>query len=68
MGRNSDEGAYMATAFLIDGRQLEVDFLHRWAVAWLNSRVNGPYKRKETWQNKFVSIKAYKREEGLTCG
>ena len=33
-----------------------------------NSRVNRLYKRKETWQYKFVSVKAYKKREGLTSG
>ena len=27
--------SYSATAFLSDGRQLEVDFLHHWRVVWL---------------------------------
>ena len=33
----------------------------------VHSRVNRLYKRKETWQYKFVSVKAiYKKGEGLT--
>ena len=33
-----------------------------------NSRVNRLLKRKETQQYKFVSVKAYKKGEGLTSG
>ena len=57
-----------------DGRQSEVDFLHRWAVAWLklsgksSSQKNSPYKRTETQQYKFVGVKAYEKGEGLTSG
>ena len=32
------------------------------------AQVNRLYKGKETWQYKFVSIKAYKKREGLTSG
>ena len=33
-----------------------------------NSRVNRLYKRKENYHYKFVSVKTYKKGEGLTSG
>ena len=38
----------------------------RW-FGW-NSQVNPPYKRKETYQYKFLSVKAYSKGEDLTSG
>ena len=35
MTRNRELLSLKATAFLSDGRQPEVDFLHHWAVVWL---------------------------------
>ena len=33
-----------------------------------NSQVNRPYKRKETYRYKFLSVKAYSKGENLTSG
>ena len=57
----------VATPYLSDARQPEVDFFHSWAV-FLSRYLDSLYNKKKATKYKFGIVNIFQNEKDLTSG